>query len=166
MRAPSCLASLVAAGLVTVRAACSDGPTGSNDLPFQAQIDGQAFVATNTDFSVSNGGGRLLISGIRAVGTGQRQVSVQLDNWNGPGTYALGAPASGALGFVTDRDASDNLLGNWETTAAAPGQVVVTSFDATGHTIKGTFSFEVRSNTGQTLSVTQGRFMGSYFVDP
>ena len=160
---------LVAAGSCIFGAACVDVPTPpESQLPFEARINGESFEASATDFSTSKGGASLLITGIRPTGTGTyRQVSFQLESYDGPGTYVLSAPDSGgAFGYVVDSKDDFTMLGRWMTTAATPGQVVVTEFYPAVRTIKGTFRFVARSDSGQTLSVTEGRFKGSYFVDP
>lgn len=164
------LGVLVAAGSCILGTACVDVPTPpESQLPFEAQIDGQEFVAAGTDFSTYNGGAGLLITGIRPTGAGTyRQVSVQmLKGWHGPGTYTLSAlDTVGAFGFVSDHTDDSSELGKWVTTAANPGQMVVTGFYPATQTIKGTFRFVARSDSGQSLSVTEGHFSGSYFIDP
>ena len=164
------LGVLVAAGSCILGIACVDVPTPpESQLPFEARIDGQVFVASANDFSLYNGGAGLLITGIRPTDSATyRQVSVQmLKGWHGPGTYTLGAPDTvGAFGFVHDHTDDAANLGSWMTTAATPGQLVVTEFYPGSRIIKGTFRFVARSDSGQTLSVTEGRFSGSYFVDP
>lgn len=163
------LGVLITAGSCILGTACVDvpAPPGS-ELPFEARIDGQPFVAAEIDFSTYNAGASLHIAGIRPTGAGTyRQVSVQLDNWHGAGTYTLGAPDSGgAWGFVSDHTDDFSHLGTWMTTAATTGQMVVTEFYPGSRTIKGTFSFVARSDSGQSLSVTAGRFAGSVYVDP
>jgi len=150
-----------------VFAACHDTPSQPTDTPpFQARINSQPFVADITDFSISNAGSRLVITGVRTTpGGGGRQVSVQLENWNGPGTYQLGDPAGGALGFILDRDATQ-MVGSWLTTSQATGQLTVSSVDQTGRRVVGTFSFEARDSLGNALTVSEGSFAGHYFVDP
>lgn len=172
----SALSGLIAAGSCILGTACVDVPTPpESELPFEARIDGQPFVPAGTDFATHGGGTSLIITGVRETGPGTyRQVSVQvLGSWDGPGTYTLTAlPDSGevgAIGFVVDQTEDFGTLGRWITTADAPGQMVVTAFDAANRTIKGTFSFVARSDSGQpasSLSVTAGRFMGSFYVDP
>ena len=160
---------LVAAGSYILGTACSGVPMPpESDLPFEARIDGVAFEAAGIDFSTYKGGAGLLITGIRPTGSGTyRQVSVQLENWDGPGTYVLSAPdTNGAFGYVSDHKDDFTTLGSWMTTAAAPGQVVVSEFYPAVRTIKGTFRFVARSDSGQSLSVTEGRFSGTYFIDP
>ena len=164
------LAVLVAVGSCVFGAACVDVPTPpESPLPFEARIDGQSFEASATDFATYNGGTSLLITGIRPTGTGTyRQVSFQLVSYHGAGTYTLSARDSGggAFGYVVDSKDDFTMLGSWMTTAASPGQVVVTEFYPAVRTIKGTFRFVARSDSGQSLTVTEGRFKGSYFVDP
>ena len=160
---------LVAAGSI-LGTACSGVPMPpESELPFEARIDGEPFVAAGTDFSTYHGGASLLITGIRPTGTGTyRQVSFQLESYHGPGTYTLSAPDSGrgAFGYVVDQKDDFTMLGSWMTTAATPGQVIVTEFYPAVRTIKGTFRFVARSDSGQSLSVTEGRFNGNYFIDP
>ena len=159
---------LVAAGSI-LGTACSGVPMPpESELPFEARIDGESFVAAGTDFSTRHGGASLLITGIRPTGTGTyRQVSFQLERYHGPGTYILSAPdTGGAFGFVSDHTDDFSPLGTWMTTAATPGQVVVTEFYPAVRNIRGRFRFVARSDSGQSLSVTEGRFNGTYFIDP
>lgn len=167
------LGLLVAAGSCILGAACVDVPTPpESQLPFEAKIDGQSFVAAGTDFAIFDSGASLIITGVRPTGPGTyRSVSVELlQSWEGPGTYTLSAlpdsAGGGAFGFVSDLTDDFTHLGRWITTAATPGQLVVTEFYPGSRIIKGTFRFVARSDSGQTLSVTEGRFSGSYFVDP
>ena len=171
MRGSSRASSLfIAAGSWIVGSACVDTPTPPpSQLPFEARIDGQAFVAAATDFATNNGGAGLVITGIRPTGPGTyRQVSVQLlDSWHGPGTYTLGAlDSGGAVGWVSDHTDNFTSLGVWTTTASSSGQMVVSEFYPGSRTIKGTFSFVARNDSGQSLSVTAGRFAGTVFADP
>jgi hypothetical protein len=166
------LGVVIAAGSCILGTACVDTPTPpESEVPFEARIDGQAFVAAAIDFSTYNGGTSLLITGVRPTGPETyRQVSFQLENWHGPATYVLSAPdTNGAFGYVVDQKQDFTKLGSWMTTAATPGQVIVTEFYAATQTIKGTFSFVARSDSGQpvqSLSVTAGRFAGTFYVDP
>ena len=158
---------LVVTCCTVVLAACHDTPSEPADTPFQARINSQPFVATFTDFSISNAGNRLLISGVRtAAGGGGRQVSVQLESWHGPGSYALGDPSGGALGFILDLDTAHVSAGTWATTSQATGLVTVTSLDQAGRQIRGTFYFQAQDSTGGLLTVSDGTFSGHYFVDP
>lgn len=170
MRGSGRALGVLLAGSYVLGTACVDVPTPpESPLPFEARIDGQSFVAAAIDFSIYNGGAGLLITGVRPTGAGTyRQVSVQmLKGWHGPGTYTLSAlDTVGAFGFVSDQTDDFLELGRWVTTATSPGQLVVTEFYPGSRTIKGTFRFVARSDSGQSLSVTEGRFTGSYFVDP
>ena len=151
---------------------CVDMPTPpKSEVPFEARIDGEAFVAADFDFATYDGGASLIISGIRPTGAGTyRQVSVNLlHSWHGPGTYTLSALDSvGAVGFISDHTDNFTSLGSWTTTAASSGKMVVTEFYPASRTIKGTFSFVARSDSGQpaSLSVTAGRFAGTFYLDP
>jgi len=148
--------------------ACHDSPSAPAETkPFQARVNSQLFVADITDFSTSHAGSSLLISGVRtSVSGGGRQVSVQVNNWAGPGTYPLAEPASGAFGFIIDFDASPQVSGSWLTTSQATGTLTVMSFDQTARQVRGTFSFEARDSTGNVQTVTQGSFTGNYLIDP
>ena len=163
---------LVATASCVLGTACVDTPTPpETEVPFEARIDGETFVAVATDFSTYHSGTSLLITGIRQTGPDTyRQVSFQLENWHGPGTYVLTAPdTNGAFGYVSDQKQDFTDLGHWMTTAATPGQAIVTEFYPAAQIIKGTFSFVARSDSGQpvqSLTVTAGRFAGTFYIDP
>ena len=160
---------LAAQVLWTVAAltACADVPTESGGTPFAARLDGQYFVASQTDFSLYGGGSHLLISGVRAgVAGSSRQVSVQLGDWHGPGTYSLGGPSGGNLGFVADQGTGAQPAGNWETSTTETGQVIITAFDTKAKRVAGTFSFRARDATGNVITVSEGGFDDRFFVDP
>jgi uncharacterized protein DUF6252 len=161
------LALLVAASSSTL-AACGHEPTATSNAPFEARLDGQAFVATHTDFATFSHGTNLAITGGRQTDVGWRVVAFQLANWAGPGTYTLNTIDStgGAIGFVYDTGPNDSLLAMWTTTTAVTGQAVVTEFDPANRNVKGTFRFEARDSTGGSMSITQGSFTGRYFIDP
>jgi len=143
--------------------ACTGLPTESGPTPFAARLDGQNFVASQTDFSLYGGGTHLLISGIRVgVAGGTRQVSVQLGGWHEPGTYSLGDPSAGNLGFIADAQPA----GNWETATTEIGQVVITVFDTAAKRVAGTFSFRARDANRNIITVSEGSFDDRFLVDP
>ena len=152
---------------VVTLTACAGVPTESGRTPFAARLDGQDFLASQTDFSLYGAGSHLLISGVRAgVAGSSRQVSVQLGGWHGAGTYSLGDPSGGNLGFVADEGTGAQPTGHWETSTTETGQVVITVFDAKAKRVAGTFSFRARGNNGNVITVSEGGFDDRFFVDP
>lgn len=109
------------------------GGSGSGNLT--AVVDGQAFESESdlTQIQLLNGGSVLAITGPKA----QETIQLNINAYNGVGTYRLMAPNVGSYGIVLDPNDPINSATTY--IAIDNGELVVT--EDTGSNMKGTFFF-------------------------
>jgi hypothetical protein len=144
----------------------SDGPTDPGAAPspppgasanFTARVDGQAWAsAANLTNVTAIQSGTYSISGSVLSGSTSRNITLNLMNIPGPGTYPLGTGAgvSGGSAIYADN------VGGWGTPLSGEaGTITITTLSATR--IAGTFSFTADASAGGasgTRAVTNGTF--------
>jgi len=153
-------------------AGCGD-PTGPKDeVVLTAQVNGSAWEAGGrgappTYATFYEGDSTLSVGGLRSGGSGYSdQIGLDIRHVTGPGTYALGDPATTSSGlFVVSQGtfADSTWTMTWYSTSTAHrGTVVITTFEPSTHTLQGTFAFEAQAGSGAWVTVTGGSFIGHY----
>lgn len=150
-------------------AACGGGSSGGGlgpggNAPFSATIDGQAWTADATSFSVVGGNavpGALTITGADIVGpTNYRALTLTMSFIGAVGTYPIGiniGTTPGATATVLDVSGATQLTYTTPFSGAA-GTLTVATLTATRMT--GTFAFTAppSSGPGASTTVTSGSF--------
>lgn len=150
--------------LLAILPACSDstGPSPSCDAApcLAALVNGNGW--RNAGFTPGAAmywtlGDTASITALRLRGdSGIEAITIRLKTFDGPGTYELGAPATGAYGEFSTVPADSSTAQTYRTSAATPGTITITAYDTTSLTVAGTFSFETAPPT--PYRITQGRF--------
>lgn len=156
--------------LVIGTGGCSDdGGTDPDEEPtasIEALVDGEPWAANQAlEEPIANysGEGMLLqLFGVEVDAAGTtRRIAFQIFRYESTGEYALAGSGSDGFGsFVVEGDPD---LGNviYGTTADHVGTITIDDLDAEARWIEGTFEFVgVDEDTGETVTVTGGRFSG------
>lgn len=157
----------IAVALSVPLAACGDdggsGPTGPTGNTMVATVGGLAFEPPKLAVVgvYNQAQGVLNVTGSHTKDGVTTQVTINLLNVTGPGTYSVNPNFAGQFGQITKTTGLGGTLSTW-TTVLSPGNgsVEVTSLDANG--AAGTFQFTGQeapgtAATGQ-LSATSGSF--------
>lgn len=164
LRAPALLLVCVLA------AACgSDSPTGAERDPFvSARVNGAAWRANyQVDLAVADlmqQGSILEVVGLQVNQDGStQQVSVAILDYDGPGTYTLGTPATGAVGYYVTRASRTAEPVMYDTGAQHTGAITIAEMDTEERQVSGTFSFRaLQANGTDVVEVADGEFRGRY----
>lgn len=180
---PTVLAAVL---LCTGAAACETeavggGPDQSNPGTFAATVDGlpwqrNANVGLGSAVAVLSPSlrqARIVAGEIATDGSRARIIGLRLNDFTGPGTYALGLAGIGSAELTGPSYAfldvvlpSGQTLASYETgTGANVGTVTVTEWDAAARRIAGTFAFTAQAGTADSVvRVTAGQFAGQTVV--
>lgn len=151
-------------------AGCSDdGGTDPDDEPtasMEAVVDGEPWAANQAldepIASYSGEGTLLQLFATEVDGEGTtRRITIHVLSYESPGEYALAGSESEGFGhFIIEGDPDrENIL--YGTTADHDGTIMIEELDAADGWIEGTFEFVgVDEGTGETVTVTGGRFSG------
>ncbi|ALW86415.1 hypothetical protein AUC43_15775 [Hymenobacter sedentarius] len=94
-----------------------------------------------------------------AAGQKQHVLHLELPAFQGPGTYALGAPETFYQVSVFNSDKRLDSPLTFYPVSAPGARVTVTQWDAASRHLQGTFSVKlVEQGTGQSVALTDGRF--------
>ena len=174
---------IAAVAFLPLLAGCSDGPTESSvagqDPHVTASVNGSPWEA---NYEVPLVIGDVYPARDRAEVVGLeispsfagRQVTLTIEDFDGPGTYALGARSTGGSWgwYVTSPDVRAEGAVRMTTdrhyeTGASGGTVIVTSYDASTGRIAGTFSFTAANvdDANDVVTVANGSFKGRLYID-
>jgi uncharacterized cupin superfamily protein len=87
-------------------------------------------------------------------------ISVSLSSFSGEGTYTLGTGTE-SRGNYAEFIGGDVVARAASTRMKDAGQIHVASFDSTSGRIRGTFHFDARTETGETLRVRNAQFQAT-----
>jgi hypothetical protein len=148
--------------------ACSDSTGIRLQGPsfMRAQIDGNPFSLDENDaFLWAVNGTTLIVQGLGGTiqSTGNRFIDIQVGDYRGPGTYALGETGNpGAIsgGSYGAFDASGAPTQSFQTMGQHTGSLRILAEDTRSGTLVGTFQFSAISNIGGSdeVHITQGSF--------
>ncbi len=138
---------------------CSKDKTPS--LPGQgtlsAKIDGSAWSASLAVQAVVTSG----ILQVTGSDNAAKQMSVNIMNYTGPGTYVLGGAATSGNGSNGRWTEGLNSTQTYSTMVGqGEGTCTITSDDK--GKVEGTFSFNAKNTDGKQVVVTDGKFKASY----
>ncbi len=143
---------LVSVLLFTLSVACSKSGDGDTVTPaakgtLTAQVDGQAFTATDAVSTYDKNSKDLTVTG----GDNTHLTGFTLEGFSGPGTVALvDISQTGSTGSYTDMKSNTT----YTLKEGRTGTVTVTSF--TGSTIEGTFSMKTYNSQSKREVVVSG----------
>ncbi len=127
------------------------GASGSGTMT--AKVDGVAWSGTLA-VQASKSGGVLTFAGTGPNG----QINMVVGNYNGPGTYTIGAtggPANQGIFAITTAP----FTAHTASFVLGSGTIVVSTDNGTG--VTGTFSFDGKNNSGPSITtkvITEGNF--------
>ncbi len=138
--------------------ACGDKDKTPNPLnpssgSMEAKIDGSSWKAALAVQAVKSGG-TFQVTGSDNSG---KQLNVTIMNYNGPGNYTLGGPATsgnGSNGRWTAGLSSDQTY----STMVGQGEGTCNISKEEGGKVEGTFSFTAKNTEGKQVTVTDGSF--------
>jgi len=160
--------ALAAAVAVTLSACGGDGGTGpdgggGSGNSMAATVGGQPFSPPKLTVvgTYNAGAGLFNVTGSHTTNGVTTQVSINLMNVNGPGTYTLSPNFAGQFGQVTQVQGIGSSLSSWSTVLApGNGEVELTTF--TSERAVGTFHFvgqaAPNTNASGQMNVTSGSF--------
>lgn len=131
-------------------------PANPSSGTMSAKIDGSAWSAALA-VQATKTNGVFQVSGSDNSG---KQMNVTIMNYNGPGTYALGGPATsgnGSNGRWTAGLSSDQTYN----TMVGQGEGTCEITTESGGTVEGNFSFTAKNTDNAQVSVTEGTFKAS-----
>jgi len=103
MRVPCIFAIAAIAICPGLSAGCAGDPTSSkSDFSLSAVVNGIVWHPEGSDSSSAvlfKGENSLSLAGLRSAGSYREQIGIHLRNVTGPGTYALGDPATSSAGY-------------------------------------------------------------------
>lgn len=174
MRVSRAMAPWIPLLLVALIAACgSDGPMEPDRSPFvAATVNGSPWRANfQADLAVADlmQQGRVLeVVGLQVnADESTQQISVQIIDYQGPGTYPLGSRANAAgFGYYVTRANRTAESISYFTNAQHTGTITIATVDTQRRRVSGTFRFRAQLQEGETVvTVSPGEFQERYVIE-
>lgn len=169
MRIPARTPPFALAAAIVLVAACDGEPTGlEEDAAMSASINGTEWAA-NFQIQLAVGDyyparDELQITGLKVYpDSSTQQITVIINDYSGPGTYAIGGEGSPGGAFYVERASPADNSVFYHSGDDHTGSVIIASMDAENRWVTGSFHFRAARDNGE-VNVTDGSFRGLYVV--